>query len=41
MLRRYTWAACGLLGTAGSQIWCYKLWRGLRKHSRQQQAKQQ
>lgn len=29
---RYLWAAFAVLATAGSQIWSYKLWRGLRKN---------
>ncbi len=31
-MRRWTWAAFAALGTLGSQVWCYKLYRGLRKH---------
>ena len=33
-VRRWVWAAFAVLGTLGSQVWCYKLYRGLRKHSR-------
>ena len=33
---RYTWAACAVLGTAGSQIWSYKLLKGLAKHRKTQ-----
>ena len=35
-LCRYTWAACAVLGTAGSQIWSYKLLKGLAKHRKAQ-----
>ena len=35
-LCRYTWAACAVLGTAGSQIWSYKLLKGLAKHRKTQ-----
>ena len=28
---RYVWASFAVLATAGSQIWSYKLWRGLKK----------
>lgn len=34
MLCRYYWSACAVLGVAGSQLWTYKLVRGLRKHMR-------
>ncbi|KAK9838479.1 hypothetical protein WJX81_001919 [Elliptochloris bilobata] len=35
---RWTWAVFAVLGTLGSQVWCYKLYRGLLKHSRAQRA---
>jgi hypothetical protein len=37
---RYTWAAFALLALAGSQIWSYKLVRGLRKHINTQRRSQ-
>lgn len=30
---RFTWAALAVVTTTGSQIWSYKLWRGLKKQS--------
>ena len=39
--RRYTWATIAFLGTAGSQIWTYKLIQGLRKHNAQRLLEQE
>lgn len=35
---RYFWAACGILGVTGSQLWTYKLVRGFMKQRRTQPA---
>ena len=35
-LFRVTWASLAVVTTAGSQIWSYKLWRGLKKQSAKQ-----
>jgi hypothetical protein len=39
-LRSY-WAACAVLGVTGSQLWTYRLVRGLRKHMRATQVADQ
>lgn len=33
---RATWATLAVVTTAGSQMWSYKLWRGLKKQSAKQ-----
>ncbi len=35
---RVTWAALAAVTTAGSQIWSYKLWKGLKKQSAKHKA---